>query len=208
MCLTNVLAVMLMRAHAFAGRSVRVLILLLTFYATLAGIDVWYFCFNIQPMSDLAYEVLGNTGCFPDYSHNKGMQLIITLSTSLVMEFVSLSVIIIYCLRTRSTRGSLGRIFLSQGLGAFAVVLAVHGIALGTYFSTQGYHNGLGLPLILIISNLMACRLILDLRQKAQPTETQILRQHSFLVDKALCDTDLWVIEEEYSMDDETQPSL
>ncbi|KAJ6581042.1 hypothetical protein B0H19DRAFT_491582 [Mycena capillaripes] len=191
--------VMLMRAYAFAGRSIRVLVLLLGCYATLVGIDIWFFCFNVVPMSDIAFEFLGGTGCFPDYTAaHGGTHLVIAMSASLVMDLVSLSIIATHCLRTHSTGGSLGRIFISQGLGAFGVVLIVHGIALGTYFSPQSFHNGIGLPYILIISNLMACRLILDLRRKAQPTETEILRQHSLLVDKAFENTDLWVIEEEY----------
>ncbi|KAJ6474650.1 hypothetical protein C8R47DRAFT_1221060 [Mycena vitilis] len=191
-------AVMLMRAYAFTGRSVRVLVLLLAFYAALVGIDIWFFCFNVVPLSDSMYEALGGTGCFPDYAASGGStRLLIAMCASSLMDLVSLSTIALYCLRTRSTRGSLGRIFISQGLGAFAVVLTVHGVALGTYFSPTGFHNGVGLPYILVISNLMACRLILDLRRKALPTETEILRRHSHLVDKAFQNTDIWMIEEE-----------
>jgi hypothetical protein len=39
---------------------------------------------------------------------------------------------------------------------------------------------------------------ILALRRKALPTETEMLRQHSRIVDKAFEGTDLWVMEEEY----------
>ncbi|KAJ7643383.1 hypothetical protein DFH06DRAFT_1136806 [Mycena polygramma] len=170
----------------------------LAFYAALVGTDIWFFCFNVVPLPDSMYEALGGTGCFPDYAANGGStRMLIAMSASSVMDLVSLSIIALYCLRTRSTRGSLGRIFISQGLGAFAVVLAVHGVALGTYFSPTGFHNGVGLPYILVISNLMACRLILDLRRKALPTETEILRRHSHLVDKAFQNTDLWMIGEE-----------
>ncbi|KAF7357013.1 hypothetical protein MVEN_01037900 [Mycena venus] len=188
--------VMLMRAYAFAGRSARVLVLLLVFYAALVGIDIWFFCFDVDPLPDIAYDILGETGCFPDYAaNNGGMRLIIAMSASLVMDLVSLSIIIIYCLRIHSTRGSLGRVFLRQGLSSFAVVLVVHGIAMGLYFSPQSFYNGVGLPYILVISNLMACRLILDLRRKALPTETEIWRQNSLLVNQAFEGTDLWVIE-------------
>ncbi|KAJ6485735.1 hypothetical protein C8R45DRAFT_280762 [Mycena sanguinolenta] len=191
-------AVMLMRAHAFAGRNIRVLVLLLVFYAALTGIDVWFFCFNVDVLADFVFELLDGTGCFPDYAANNGGEhLLIAMGASLIMDLVSLSIIVIYCLRARSTRGSLGRLFISQGLSSFAVVLVVHSIALSLYFSPQGYYNGIGLPYILVISNLMACRIILDLRRKALPTETEILRQHSFLVDQALESNDLWVIEED-----------
>ncbi|KAF8129669.1 hypothetical protein K438DRAFT_749386 [Mycena galopus ATCC 62051] len=190
--------VMLMRAHAFAGRNIRILAFLLVFYAALVGIDIWFFCFNVVVLPDIIYEVLGGTGCYPDYAADKGGEhLVIAMSASLVMDMVSLSVIIIYCLRKRSTRGSLGRLFISQGLSSFTVVLLVHGIALGLYFSPQGYYNGFGLPYILVISNLMACRLIVDLRRKALPTETEIWRQNSFIVDQAFEGNDLWLIDED-----------
>ncbi|KAK7031543.1 hypothetical protein R3P38DRAFT_819285 [Favolaschia claudopus] len=188
-------AVMLMRAYAFAGRRLRVLVLLLLFYAALVGIDIWFFCFNASNLPDLTYAILGGTGCFPDYPEGNGNQrLVIALSASLVMDLVSLSIIILYCVQIRSTQGSLGRIFISQGLGSFAIVLGVHAIALGLYFSPRTLYNGIGLPYILVISNLMACRLILDLRRKALPTDEEILRRHSLIVDQAIDGSDLWVI--------------
>ncbi|KAJ7801101.1 hypothetical protein B0H14DRAFT_2386680, partial [Mycena olivaceomarginata] len=190
--------VMLMRAYAFAGRNIRVLVLLLVFYAALIGIDVWFFCFNVVLMPDKAYELPGGAGCFPNYAaNNGGERLVVSTPNFDMMDLVSLSIIIVYCLRTHSTRGSLGRLFISQGLGSFGVVLMVHGVALGLYFSPHTYYNGIGLPYILIISNLMACRLILDLRRKALPTETEILRQNSLIVNQAIEGSDLWVIEED-----------
>ncbi|KAJ7493282.1 hypothetical protein B0H11DRAFT_2156296 [Mycena galericulata] len=178
--LLPMVTVMLMRAYAFAGRKAKVLALLITVYAGLVGIDIWFFGTNAVSLPDIVYEALGGTGCFPDYGApgpNRGTRLI---AASSVMDLVSLSIIAI-----RSTRGSLGRIFLRQGFGAFTTVVAVHAIALGVYFDPQTYYNGVGLPYVLVISNLIACRLILDLRRKALPTETEILRRHSHLVDDA-----------------------
>jgi hypothetical protein len=79
--LINFLAVMLMRAYAFAGRSAQVLVLLLVFYAALVGISIWFFCFNTVPLPDLVYEILGGTGCFPDYAAlHGGSRIIVRLS--------------------------------------------------------------------------------------------------------------------------------
>ncbi|KAJ6485737.1 hypothetical protein C8R45DRAFT_828674 [Mycena sanguinolenta] len=190
-------AVMLMRAHAFAGRNIRVLVLLLVFYAALTGINIWFFCFNVDVMADFVFELFNGTGCFPDYATNKGGEhLVLSQGASLIMDLVSLSIIIIYCLRTRSTRGSLGRLFISQGVSSNSSIVFVSAPS-PLCWRPQGYHNGIGLLYILVISNLMACRIILDLRRKALPTETEILRQHSFLVDQALESSDLWVIEED-----------
>jgi hypothetical protein len=37
---------------------------------------------------------------------------------------------------------------------------------------------------------------ILDLRRKALPTETELLRQHSVLIEDAFANNDLWAIED------------
>ncbi|KAJ7065263.1 hypothetical protein C8F01DRAFT_737094 [Mycena amicta] len=185
-------AVMLMRAYAFAGRRQSVLALLLLLYMGLVCVNVWFFCINVPSLPDIVFVVLRGTGCFPDYStRQSGIRLTTALGASSLMDFLSLAVIAIYCLRTHSTRGSLGRAFIRQGLGAFVFMLVIHALALGTYFSPQTHQNGVGLPYALTLSNIVACRLILDLRRKALPTETEILRRHSRLVDK-----DLWVIDE------------
>ncbi|KAJ7230641.1 hypothetical protein GGX14DRAFT_344125 [Mycena pura] len=198
----SILGVMLMRAYAFTGRSGRVLILLLGFYVAVVGINVSFFCVAVPIIPKFTYEVLGGTGCFPDYlQQHSGTRLVLSKTASSVMDLVSLIIIAIHCLRTQSTRGSLGRIFIRQGLGAFALVLAVHCLALGIYFKyyiPPLNHNGVGLPYMMFVPNLTACRVILDLRRKALPTDTQILRRHSALIDEALAlaSIDLWVIDE------------
>ncbi|KAF7317838.1 hypothetical protein MKEN_00871700 [Mycena kentingensis (nom. inval.)] len=178
--------VMLMRAYAFAGRHIPILSLLLVFYLVLIALNIWFLCFDISPVPDMVYTLLGGTGCFPDYSQGQGgMRLVIALCASTLMDLISLTVIAIYCLRTHSTRGTLGR------LSAFIFISAIHAATLVVYFRTEGAHNGIGLPYALTLSNIVACRLVLDLRRKALPTETEIRQLHSQIVDH-----DLWLIEE------------
>ncbi|KAJ6605826.1 hypothetical protein B0H10DRAFT_2076003 [Mycena sp. CBHHK59/15] len=192
--------VMLMRAYAFAGRDIRALVVLCVCYVALAATDVWLFCIEVAQVPDEAYDLLGGTGCFPDYAAGRGgVRLVIAMSASVVMDLVSLSVIVFYCLRKRSMRGSLGRTFIRQGLLAFGIVLVVHSVSMGVYFDPRSFHNGVGFPYILIISNVMACRVILDLRRKAAPTESEILRQHSLLVENAFANDDLWAIDDDLS---------
>jgi len=190
--------VMLMRAYAFTGRSKIALCILCPCFAGLVAIDIWFFCIAVPTLPPAIYDILGYTGCFPDYAiANGNMRLVIAMSAPVFMDLVSLSVIVVHCLYKRTTQGSLGRTFIGQGLSAFALVLIVHSLSLGTYYDPHGFHNGVGLPYILIVSNIMACRLILDLRRKALPTETELLRQHSLLVENALANNDLWAIEDE-----------
>ncbi|KAJ7777372.1 hypothetical protein B0H16DRAFT_955814 [Mycena metata] len=196
--------VMLMRAYAFTGRSVRVLVFLLSFYTALVGIAVWFFCFSIVPLSSITFEDLGGTGCFPDYTRHGGTgRLVLTIGASAGMDLISLLFIAIYCVRARSARGSLGRTLIHQGVGAFAVVLIIHGGALGLYLSPP--HGGFGIPYILVVPNLIACRLILNLRRKARPTETEIRRQNSILVEKAFESPDLWVIDQDPQLPSDRQ---
>ncbi|KAF7309533.1 hypothetical protein MIND_00324100 [Mycena indigotica] len=185
-------AVMLMRAYAFAGRHKGILAILLFLYLGLIASDILFLCIDVPTLPDITFIVLQDTGCFPDYSQRPNLlRLVAALGASSLMDFLSLMVIAIYCLRTHSTRGTLGRAFIRQGLGAFVIMLVIHAGALGTYLNPQSDHNGVGLPYALTLSNVVACRLILDLRRKAQPTETEIHRQHSQLVDQ-----DLWIIDE------------
>jgi len=194
--------VMCMRAYAFTGRDKRVLVLLLSCYAVLVGVHIWGFCMNIEEMPALFYILLGDSGCFPNYGLSDdllSMRLGLVLPTALLMDFVSLSVVIVHCRRVRTPQGSLGKTFIHQGLGAFAIVFALHCVAFGLYFDPHDFRNGVGLPFILVVSNIIACRLILQLRLKVSPTATEISRQHSVLVRNALATRrhDEWVIGDE-----------
>jgi len=190
--------VMLMRAYAFTERHPAVLLVLCVCFGGLFGIDVWFFCINIPSLPAVTYEILGETGCFPNYAIATGnARVVIAMSSSVAMDLLSLCIIVVYCVRKRTMLGSLGRTFLGQGFFAFAVVLIVHTFSMGMYYNPHaGFHNGIGLPCNLVISNIMACRLILDLRRKTLPTETELLRQHSLLIDDALANYDLWAIEQ------------
>jgi len=189
--------VMAMRAYAFTGRNKATLGILSVCFGALFAVEVWFFCVDVPPIPTATYEILGATGCFPNYPNATGKaRLAIAMSASIFMDLVSLCVIFVYCARKGTIRGSLGRTFLSQGLFAFAVVLIVHSISMGMYYDPHSFHNGVGLPCILVVSNIMACRVILDLRRKALPTETELLRQHSVLIEDAFANNDLWAIED------------
>ncbi|KAJ7777391.1 hypothetical protein B0H16DRAFT_1712397 [Mycena metata] len=89
-------SVMLMRAYAFTGRSVRVLVFLLSFYTALVGIAVWFFCFSIVPLPGIVFEVLGGTGCFPDFTRpGAAWHLVLTMGASVGMDSISLLIIAI-----------------------------------------------------------------------------------------------------------------
>ena len=58
---------MVMRAFAFAGRDLRVLILLGLCYLVVVGLNIYIFCINAVFLPRELYYILPRTGCFPDF---------------------------------------------------------------------------------------------------------------------------------------------
>lgn len=205
-------AVLLMRAYAFAGRHWAVGALLSTCYAFVVGTHIWFFLINIptvtvSPEAYPAIDMFGGIGCFVDYrARTLGGRLFLAMLAVVFTDIVSLTIVIICCIRRPSRQTPLGRYFLRQGLGAFTVTSLISGVALGLYFSAHSSYGGSSLPLVFLIPDLVACRLILQLRRRVIPSETQISRQNSRIIRDALSSrttnrqlaTDVWVMEPDY----------
>ncbi|KAG6902343.1 hypothetical protein C0995_001140 [Termitomyces sp. Mi166 len=152
-------AVMLMRAYAFSGRDKRILALLLMCYAGLVVVDIWTFCTHISTIPEIVFVVLGGTGCYPYYGKGyMGFRIGYSMLAATLMDLVSLSIVLTVCLGKRNRGVSLARYFCKQGLIAFGLVIAVNVTAAGFFFNQSSPHNGLGLPFIMVVSNLIACR--------------------------------------------------
>jgi len=191
--------VMLMRAYAFSGRNKRVLLLLCLCYIGLIGVDIWVFCTQIAAPPPIFYLVVGRTGCFPDYGNGfMALRIGYSMLASTLMDLVSLIVVLVHCHRTRSRQISLGRYFVNQGLAAFCFVSAVNILTAAIFFEPNSFKSGIGLPFILVVSNLIACRVILQLRRQVMPTKSEISRRHSQLVRDAFATrpSDNWLMEE------------
>jgi len=195
--------VMLMRAYAFCGRDKRILVLLLVCYAGLFAINIWSFCINFQIMPEVVYIAFGNTGCYPYYDTGAvGFRIGYSMLAATSMDVVSLAVVLVHCFRNNSREISLGRYIVDQGLLSFAFVIGLNVAAACIFFNRKSLHNGIGLPFILIISNLIACRIILNLRRRLSPTESEIEAAHSQIVREALMrldegSCDVWLMEGE-----------
>lgn len=180
-------AVMLMRAYAFSGRDRRILVLLLTCYAGLVAVDIWSFCTHITVLPEIVYMLLGKTGCYPYFGKGfMGFRIGYSMVAATSMDLISLTIVLVHCVRTRTQEISLARYFVNQGLVSFGLALAVNIGAAGFFFNQKSPHNGLGLPFVLVVSNIIACRVILDLRRKVSPTDSELAYQHSHLVREAL----------------------
>ncbi|KDR80847.1 hypothetical protein GALMADRAFT_241325 [Galerina marginata CBS 339.88] len=194
-------AVMVMRAFAFTGRNRRIFILLGMCYLGLVGVDLWAFCTYFDTIPPIGYALLGGTGCFPNYVDAViGLRIGYSMLAATLMDLLSLVVVVVHCFRSRWDRDvPLARYFVNQGLTAFAFVTVVNVATAVLYFRPPAYHNGIGLPMILVVSNLVACRMILQLRGQVTPTQTELSRRHSSIVRNALFSSegDSWIFERE-----------
>ncbi|KAF8887366.1 hypothetical protein BD779DRAFT_1672813 [Infundibulicybe gibba] len=176
-------AVMLMRAYAFSGRKRKTLIFLLPCYGALIAIYIWALCFDVKPPPVLFYFVFGQSGCFP-YSEDKiALRLGIAMLAAVLMDMASLSVVFFYT-RRRSMQGSLGKIFIHQGLYAFMFLFAMNVSFAALYFEKNNVYRGIGLPFILVVANLVACRIILHLKEQVTRA-TYTYRANSIMIHTA-----------------------
>ncbi|GLB41573.1 hypothetical protein LshimejAT787_1001730 [Lyophyllum shimeji] len=197
-------AVMLMRAYAFCGRNKHVLALLLTCYAGLVAVVIWSFCTHIMILPRIVFSFLGNTGCYPYYGKGyMGFRVGYSMLAATLMDMISLLCVLVRCALNKSRQISLARYFIKQGLFSFCLVVAVNVSAAGVFFDQDSPHNGLGLPFILVVSNLIACRIILDLRRKVRPTDSEIAMQHSRIVRDGLRTRTYDRAEDEWLMEDD-----
>lgn len=181
-------AVMLMRAFAFCGRDRRILALLGSCYTCLLGIDFWVFCTKVDILPQQFYVILGGTGCFPNYGAGAmALKIGYSMLAAVSMDMVSLVVIVVYCIKSKWNRDvSLARYFVHQGFVAFAFISLVNIATAIIFFKPPRFHTGVGLPLILVVSNVIACRIILQLRKQVIPSETEISRRNSLIVRHAM----------------------
>ncbi|KAF8997874.1 hypothetical protein BDQ17DRAFT_1362750 [Cyathus striatus] len=184
-------AVVFVRTYGFSARSRRILACLIILYALVVVSNVWLFCIHITAPSTATYApfyaIVGGTGCFPDYSAKlMGMRIGLAMFTATLMDVFSLTIVSMYCYQRHGARTSLATYFVKQGFGSFICVTSVNVFAMSLYFRHNSTHNGIGLPFILVVSSMMACRLILQLRQRAARTDTEISRENSLIVRNAI----------------------
>ncbi|KAI5895696.1 uncharacterized protein SCHCODRAFT_01211798 [Schizophyllum commune H4-8] len=175
--------IMAMRAYAFTGRNKRIAILLVTCYTLLVGVDIWTFTIHILLPPQELYTLLGGTGCFPNYGDKSlAFRYGICMLAAVLMDLVSLISMLSYHRHFDNSPGSLSRVFISQGLFVFACVALMNAVGAIIYFNPITHYSGIFLPVVVITSNVLACRIILHLRRKAYPTSSELMRQHSILV--------------------------
>ncbi|TEB21960.1 hypothetical protein FA13DRAFT_1799296 [Coprinellus micaceus] len=210
--------VMLMRAYAFTGRDRRVLMLLCTCYAILLGVNFWAFCTHLSMPPPEYFLFLGPMGCFPNYGSGvMAIRIGLSMLAATLMDLVSLITVLIYCKRQSAFKGgSLAEYFIGQGLGSFIIITIINVAAAIAFFKPPSFHSGLGIPLSVIVPNLIACRVILQLRRRVTLTPTELSRQYSAIVRFGLermeredeSERDVWLMDSERATDSSPQDSI
>ncbi|KAJ3515225.1 hypothetical protein NLJ89_g1893 [Agrocybe chaxingu] len=201
-------AVMVMRAYVFSERSPIVLAILLSGYGALVGAVTYLFLTDVplpilNPSSPM--HLLGKSGCFPDYSEKSfGLRIGLALVAAMLVDSLNLLVVSFYSWkRSRYGRSKLTCFFSKQGLNVFVWMTVSNVITLALYFSQD---NGIGVPFVLVISNIFACRIILQLRSGSWQTSTQLSRDNSQMIRDALAKLppqDEWAVSIDVSAEDD-----
>jgi len=196
--------ILMLRTYAFTGRKKVVLAVLSVTLLAVVVVDIWVVSEHLAlPLLFL----IERTGCFaisdlptfdivPTANNPHGMgEVQVPLAYHLGMisilttffDCLNMFVVVQHCVH-RGTLGPLGRSFLKQGLLVYVVMTVLNALSIATFLSSYMVDQGLGsgVWLTYILPSALSCRLVLMLRRKASPTETEIRVEHSHMVNEAL----------------------
>ncbi|KAF8876759.1 hypothetical protein BD779DRAFT_1804226 [Infundibulicybe gibba] len=167
-------AVVILRAWAFTGRERVTLALLCAAYALLLAAEIWVFADFRGKGSDGLHAIVGNIGCVRGIADDSRMFAVRTgvlFIASCIVDCLCLLIIVIHCMRLGDSQGPLAQYFLAQGFGAFLMLGLIHITAAVLAFrGTARWAGAIVIPVPLMLSNIVACRLILGLRRRGSQT--------------------------------------
>ncbi|KAH8984453.1 hypothetical protein EDB92DRAFT_1488351 [Lactarius akahatsu] len=203
--------IMMLRTHAFSGRNKVVLAVLSIIILGLFSVIIWVVCKHLI-LSPL-FIVVKRTSCFPISDQPnfvlvqgagavQGASLVQTLAQTpfayyyhlgmisiLIAFFDGLNMFILFrhCIRERGTFGPIGQNFLRQGVPVYVITTLLNMMTIGTTYSSRLLHEAKVVPwFAYILPSALSCRLVLMLRRKASPTETELRIEYSHMVNEAL----------------------
>jgi len=184
-------AVIAIRTIAFTERQKRVLFVVYPFFFVLAVAQAWTFTVDIREATSFFYPYLGDTECirmqsFSALGNYVAKRTGYILLASFIFDLLCITMVGIHCWRNYSLRGRLLTTFIEQGITGFFIMSAVNLLAMAEYFKPIKEDHGIGMEFAFTLNNIVACRLILNLRRFSLPTPTEIDRAHSVIVRDAL----------------------
>jgi len=199
--------ILMLRTYAFSGRKKYVLALLSIAFFGLAGVIIWVTSKELY-LSPL-FILVNPSGCFavsdppsPSELLATGVSIIdgdgaiqvpigyhmgmISVLTTF-FDCINMFIVILHCV-SRGALGPLGQSFLTQGLFVYVVMTVLNGVTIATYFDSSLVKQGYGSTssFAYLLPSALACRLVLMLRRKASPTQTELRLEHSQMINEAL----------------------
>jgi len=184
--------ILMLRSYAFTGRRRPILVALSISFFSLVGYVVWVI--SKQLSLTALFMITERSGCFatsnqlgPGAVQSIGAyQLGIISALTTFFDCLNVFLVIRHCIRQRSTLGPLGQSFLKQGVLVYVIMTALNALTMGTFFSSHLLTQGLGSWFAYILPSALSCRLVILLRRKARPTETELHIQYSHMINEAL----------------------
>jgi len=203
-------AIFIIRTYAFTGRNKFILVFLVAAWVALLGSYLWIMSTRWFFPVELG-SLFGDSPCFAtddppsrhseaDFQHfSPRSNAILRLATFLLDSFMT-AIVFIHTIRIQALRSQLAQAFIGQGLMAYVFLSGLNLVVAIIFFMPDRRFDGLGIFLG-PTSAIMACRLILMLPRRTDPTSTTQLRAQSQLIQDGLEFT--FAVPESISIDDD-----
>ncbi|KAH9049969.1 hypothetical protein EDB84DRAFT_847826 [Lactarius hengduanensis] len=142
--------ILMLRTYAFTGRRRTILAALSISFITLVGVVIWVI--STQLTLTALFMIEERSACFatsnqPDFHVVRavGAYHLGTVSLfSAIFDGLNMFLMIWHCFQQRGTFGPLGQSFLKQGILVYVITTALNALTIGTYFSSNLLHQGIG----------------------------------------------------------------
>jgi len=184
--------ILMLRAYAFSGRKRVILVVLSTSFFSLVGYIIWVVCRELNLTA--LFLVNRRSGCFATTNQPTSgsprevgaYQIGVISVLTAIFDCLNMFVVVYHCVRDRRNLGPLGQSFIRQGVIVYFIMTALNALTIGTYFTPHLVYQGQGSWFAYVLPSALSCRLVLSLRRKAAPTETDLHIQYSHMIDEAL----------------------
>ncbi|KZV88132.1 hypothetical protein EXIGLDRAFT_722988 [Exidia glandulosa HHB12029] len=154
--------VIAVRVHAFTGQKRPLAVLLTACLVTVTFYQIWVGASQI--------EVAPNGGCYPvdrisSVKHLSGYFLAPMLFDCIAVLIVLIYSLLVFPLRLMWDSSTITKIFIRDGALYFVAILAIHIFNAAMSFQPDAAISGTGVAVSMLLPSILACRLVLNLRQ-------------------------------------------
>ncbi|KAG8999489.1 hypothetical protein FRB95_014276 [Tulasnella sp. JGI-2019a] len=163
-------AVLVVRTYAFYGNSIRLFVFFCTCLATLAAFQIYVV---VAGMTLLPFVSPPTGPCFPSVIHSGSPLIMIFFILPLVFDTMITGFTIVRAIRYRhqvagGTGSPLINMIVREGLFYFVLISGANLVNGIFYWQPNASMSALNIPLSIMLTDVLACRLILDLRERGK----------------------------------------